>query len=196
MSYYVSKAYALANQNDTRHIREITRYLSLDSTDKILEIGCGRGFVAQKVQQLVPETYGVDVNPQCIENGVANNLQVMDAGKLEFKDQHFDKVYSFHTIEHVPDPRDMLSEIGRVLKPGGRALLVYPAEPIRGLFSIPAACVIFKNPLRARRIHLHKIRPRKIQEMINDSNLKHIESTFSFFTTPQYFTVLEKEAVT
>ena len=189
---YISKTYALINKKDKRHLQEVLKYLVPRREEKILEIGCGRGFVVRELQNVSPETYGIDVNPNSIEHGVSSNLKAMDAERLEFDDASFDKLYSFHVIEHVQNIRKALEEMERVLRPGGRMLLVYPAEPIRGLFSIPAAVVLFKNPFRAREVHLRKLNPKRIQELIAGTKLEHKESKFSFFSSPQYFTVLQK----
>ena len=189
---YTSKAYALINKKDKRHLQEVLKYLVPRREEKILEVGCGRGFVVRELQNITPDVYGIDLNPNAIEHGVTTNLMVMHAERLEFDDATFDKLYSFHAIEHIPDIKKALEEMERVLRPGGRALLVYPAEPIRGLFSIPAAVILFKNPFRAREVHLHKLNPKRIQELIQGTKLEHQESKFSFLSSPQYFTVLQK----
>ncbi|MDO8655261.1 MAG: methyltransferase domain-containing protein [bacterium] len=189
---YTSKTYALINKKDKRHLKEVLKYLVPRREEKILEVGCGRGFVVRELQNVTPDVYGIDVNPNSIEHGVANNLRVMNAEHLEFDDATFDKLYSFHAIEHIPNIKKALEEMDRVLRPGGRALLVYPAEPIRGLFSIPAATILFKNPLRTREVHLHKLNPKRIQNLLGGTKLEHKESKFSFFSSPQYFTVLQK----
>ena len=192
MTSYTSRAYALVNREDKRHEKEVVEYLDPQSDDHILEIGCGRGFITKKIQKVASHTYGVDVNPESIANGVTDQLRQMSAEDLEFPDESFDKVYSFHTIEHIPHPKKMLREVARVLKPGGKALIVYPAEPIRGLFSIPAALVMFKNPFRTREIHLHKLNPQKVQELAEENGLQHVRSKFSWLSFPQYFTVFKK----
>ena len=46
-------------------------------------------------------------------------LVQMDAGQMRFADASFDFVYSFNVFEHIPDPRAVLRDIRRVLKPGG-----------------------------------------------------------------------------
>ena len=189
---YTSRAYALLNKDDKRHVKEIQQFLDPRREDKILEIGCGRGFLTKRIQEISPHTYGIDVNPAAIALGVAENLSVMDSQNLDFEDSSFDKVYSYHTIEHVSEPQKMFKEIERVLRPGGKVLLVYPAEPIRGMFSMVAALIIFKNPFRAREIHLHKFNPKKIQDMLRDSKLEYVESNFSLLSSPQYFTILQK----
>lgn len=190
---YISKVYGQLNRGHKLHVQEVRKRLDPRQEDKILEIGCAKGQVVRAVQDLAPETYGVDVNPQAIEQGVTRNLQVMSADKLEFPDESFDKVYSFHTIEHVQDPREVLSEIGRVLRPGGKVLLVYPAEPVRGLFSVVASFIMFKHPFEARNIHLHKLTPKKLQKLLSGTGLAHAESGFSLVKGPEFFTVLRKQ---
>ncbi len=83
----------------------------------------------------------------------------------------------------------------RVLVPGGRILLVYPAEPIRGLYAMPGAWLGFGNPLLARRLHVHKFTPRRIRALAARCGLVHVESAFDFLITPQFMTLLEKPVV-
>lgn len=191
---YDSENYAMINRpvETERHARRILRYLRPLSTDRLLEVGCGRGWLTRRVQQIAPATYGIDVNPKSIAHAVAPRLAVMDAVDLHFDDEQFDKVYSFHAIEHIVDADDALREMHRVLIPGGRILLVYPAEPIRGLYAMPGAWLGFGNPLLARRLHVHKFTPRRIRDVASRCGLRHVESAFDFFITPQFMTVLEK----
>jgi SAM-dependent methyltransferase len=119
----------------------------------------------------------------------------MDAQSLAFEDESFDKLYSFHCIEHIPDLPRALREMDRVLRPGGRVLLVYPAEPIRGLYVVPTALILFGNALRAREIHLHRLWPSKIDRMLGGTSLAITETTLDFLLTPQFITVLEKVTV-
>lgn len=190
---YNSKAYALLNRGYKRYLKNVIQHLNPRREDKILEIGCARGAVVREMQNIAPETYGIDVNKEAIQHGLARNLVVMSADKLQFENERFDKVYSFHTIEHVPQIKNMLSEVERILKPGGKALLVYPAEPVRGLFSIVASLVMFKHPFCARQIHVHKLTPKKIQQLIVGTALEHRESGFSLRNWPEFFTVLTKQ---
>lgn len=189
---YNSKRYALVNKGDNHLFKMVVKYLKPKPRDKILEIGCGRGFLTKKMQSLAKDTIGIDINPEAISFGVTSSLKVMDATKLGFPINSFDKIYSCHTIEHIPDLEKLFKEVERVLKPKGRALLVYPWELVRGIGAIGASTIIFKNPFLCRRIHLHKLNPKKIEKIISKFKLRCIESHFSLFKFPQYFTLLEK----
>ncbi|MEP6999911.1 MAG: class I SAM-dependent methyltransferase [bacterium] len=191
---YDSENYAMLNRpiETGRHARRIQRYLNPASSDRLLEIGSGRGWLTQRMQQTCPATYGIDVNPKSIAHGVAENLAVMDAVALRFDDEQFDHVYSFHAIEHIVAAADAISEMQRVLVPGGRILLVYPAEPIRGLYAMPGAWIGFGNPFLARELHVHKFTPLKIRRLGEQCGLRHVESALDLLITPQFMTVLEK----
>jgi Methylase involved in ubiquinone/menaquinone biosynthesis len=191
---YDSENYAMLNRpiETGRHARRIERYLRPRIGDRVLEVGCGRGWLTQRMQERYPGTYGVDVNPRSIAHGVAANLAVMDAVDLDFDDAQFDCVYSFHAIEHIVDAEAALREMRRVLTPTGRILLVYPAEPIRGLYAMPGAWIGFGNPFLARKLHVHAFTPRKIGRLAAACGLAHVESALDLLITPQYITVLEK----
>jgi SAM-dependent methyltransferase len=192
---YKSKQYAMLNKpiEIGRHLERVRRYLQPERDDHVLEIGCSRGFLIDRVRrELAPATIGVDLNPEAIANAITDNIWAMDAQSLGFEDETFDKIYSFHCIEHIPDLTCAFREMDRVLKPGGRILLVYPAEPIRGLYVVPTAIILFGNALRAREIHLHKLWPAKIERMLTGTKLAVVGSGLDLLLTPQFMTVLEK----
>lgn len=190
---YTSKLYAFLQPANPTYFGRVRKYLDPKPQEKILEIGCGRGHTVKKVQRIAPYTFGIDLNSKAIQNGVAKNLQVMNAESLEFQDNTFDKIYSFHTIEHIPNIAKALNEMIRVLKPGGKIMLVYPAEPVRGMFAMFAAAVLLKNPFRAREIHLHKLSPATIQQLIPGVPFEHVKSYFSAFWSPEFRTILRKK---
>jgi SAM-dependent methyltransferase len=194
---YSSQAYALLNTpiEVGRHLRRVRDFLEPEAADRILEIGCGRGYLTREVRCLAPATTGIDVNPQAVSNAVARGLRVMDARRLAFDDATFDKIYSFHVIEHIIDLGVAFAEMDRVLAPGGRVLLVYPAEPIRGLYVVPTALRVYGNPMRARDLHVHRLSPRRLGAFLRGTRLHVEQSALHLLLTPQFITVLRKEAV-
>jgi ubiquinone/menaquinone biosynthesis C-methylase UbiE len=98
---------------------------------RILEVGCGRGVGLP----LILETFhaatadGIDLDPAQIERArkrVASQfdgrivLHVGSVTKLAFADESFDAVFDFGILHHVPAWQAGVSEIRRILKPGGR----------------------------------------------------------------------------
>ena len=191
---YDSEDYAMLNRplETERHARRVMRFLSPQRHDRLLEVGCGRGWLTQRIQQLCPATWGVDVNPRSIAHAVTGQMSAMDAVSLEFDDAQFDHVYSFHAIEHIVEAEAALREMRRVIRPGGRILLVYPAEPIRGLYAMPGAWIGFGNPFLARELHVHRFTPARITALADRCGLTHLRSALDLFLTPQFMTVLAR----
>jgi ubiquinone/menaquinone biosynthesis C-methylase UbiE len=54
----------------------------------------------------------------------------VDITAVDFPHEYFDLLIANHVLEHVPDDRRAMSEIFRVLKPGGRAVLQTPFSPV------------------------------------------------------------------
>jgi 2-polyprenyl-3-methyl-5-hydroxy-6-metoxy-1,4-benzoquinol methylase len=104
----------------------------------ILEIGCGRGGFAcwLMAQQPAPSKFiAMDYAPAAVEwgrryaerKGVQGiEWDVADIQAIPQPADSFDFVISCETIEHVPDPQRAVSELVRILKPGGQLLLTTP----------------------------------------------------------------------
>ena len=91
--------------------------------DKILDIGCGKGFLLYEMSLLVPgvEIYGIDISGYAIANSkeeIRDRLQNGNANQLPFPDDHFDLVYSITTLHnlHNYDLDSALHEMERVGK--------------------------------------------------------------------------------
>ena len=81
-----------------------------------IEIGSGSGLL----RNLLPDVFLSDVTPL-----LWNDLAA-DCMNLPFKTGMVDCVFVFDMLHHAPDPHHFLEEAGRVLKPGGRVLLIEP----------------------------------------------------------------------
>lgn len=98
----------------------------------VLEIGCGMGIDLAELARMGVAVTGVDLSPKSIElarhyfrmTGLQADLRVGNAECLEFADGTFGAVYSFGVLHHTPDTEKALSEVHRVLRPGGTAFLM------------------------------------------------------------------------
>ena len=184
--------YAKSQRWDRGHLRTIRRHLDPGPGMRILEIGSGRGYLTRWLDEAGATATGVDVNGEVASRSVARDIRVMHVERLEFPDAEFDAIVAIHAIEHFPDIGSAFLEMARVLRPGGRALFVYPAEPIRGLFAVPDAIIIHRNPFRARELHRQKLRPSKVRALAAGAGLEHVHSEFQVLSSPQFATVLQK----
>jgi SAM-dependent methyltransferase len=183
--------YALTQRWDAQHLATIRRLLDPQPGTRILEVGSGRGHLTSQLDRLGAIATGVDANPAAADHALARDIRVMNVERLEFADDEFDQLVSVHAIEHFPNLAGAFAEMARVLRPGGRMLLIYPWEPIRGVGAVPDAITLYRNPFRARQMHLQKPRPGMVRKLAEDVGLTHVHTEFKIFW-PQFTTLLHK----
>jgi len=100
---------------------------------RLLDLGCGTGFILGLAKDLFSELHGVDVTQAMLDKVDCSSgnifLHKAPAEKLPFPDQAFDLVTSYSFIHHVFDTQAVLREAHRVLRPGG--MLYIDLEPNR-----------------------------------------------------------------
>jgi len=189
MQDYDSKRYALVNRWDPTHLSRIDRLLPLRAGERVLEIGCGSGHLTGRLANRGVDIVGIDANPNAPEVAGMDRVVHMRAESLEFDDASFDSIISVHAIEHIPRIDDAFREMARVLRPQGRALFIYPAEPIMGLYAIPTSIILYKSPFKARTVHCHKIWPSKLRRMTSPLGWFETHHEFNLVKSPQFISV-------
>lgn len=92
------------------------------------DIGCSSGEMLHMVKKLGLRVAGVELNPRTAGIALANGLDIK-IGTLEstkVSAHTYDYVLMGDLIEHVPDPRGLVFEAGRILKTGGQAIIITP----------------------------------------------------------------------
>lgn len=103
-------------------------YLPLTEPARLLDVGCGNGQRLEMFQAHGWEVEGQDVDADALMEATRRGLTVHlgELADVGLPPDSFDVVTMNHVIEHVHDPRSLLRECLRVLKPGGRFVLVTP----------------------------------------------------------------------
>jgi SAM-dependent methyltransferase len=103
--------------------RAMIDHYQIKSGDKILDVGCGKGFLLYEITLLVPgvEVHGLDISSYAIKHckeEIKESIQLGNANSLPYADKEFDLVYSLNTLHnlHNYDLDRALREIERVGK--------------------------------------------------------------------------------
>jgi len=112
---------------------ETIRHLDLSVSEKVLDIGCGPGFLCERMCEIVGRdgaVVGIDISEDLValcnrrEHPIWLSYEVGDATKLNQSDASFDVVVCTQVAEYIADVDSVLSEAYRVLKPSGRAIFM------------------------------------------------------------------------
>lgn len=90
-------------------------------TNKILDVGCGRGWFLQEAKKRGWEVYGTEYSKAAIKACINNGIEVKE-GELElsfFQNSKFDVITSFEVIEHINNPNKEIKLIAELLRKGG-----------------------------------------------------------------------------
>ncbi len=108
-------------------------FIPLESGKTILDFGCGNGVILKEMTVLNPEAryIGIDVSGTALEMAkkklpTAVFYKVGDGEKIPLGDKSVDFIFSSEVLEHIYDVENAVSELQRILKPGGKFLLTVP----------------------------------------------------------------------
>jgi SAM-dependent methyltransferase len=111
-------------------------HVQIGKSFTILDVGCGGGRTIAKLAALAPEgkVYGIDYSAESVAASRRENASAIAEGRVEieqapvshlpFPDDRFDLVTAVETQYYWPHPVEDMREIRRVVKPGGRVLLI------------------------------------------------------------------------
>ena len=97
----------------------------------VLDIGCGRGLYLIALRKMGWKVSGIEIDAdsaKCAREQYGLSVRTGPAEEAlgEFADKQFDVVTMWHVLEHLFDPSGVLSEVHRILKPGGILMLEVP----------------------------------------------------------------------
>jgi ubiquinone/menaquinone biosynthesis C-methylase UbiE len=112
------------------------KHISIEKHYTILDVGCGGGMTVHRLAGIATEgkVYGIDISEECVAVSRRTNKQLIKMGRVEirhgsvsclpFADDMFDLVTAVDSHYYWPDLVADLQEVLRVLKPGGRLVII------------------------------------------------------------------------
>lgn len=145
----------------------LDRLESLRGEGRLLEVGCASGLLLKRARERGWSVTGVELSPEAVAQARARGLTVHQ-GTLHdaaFAHASFDLVFLGDVLEHVPDCRETLREVERVLVPGGHVMVRGPITTHSlarraGLFlyGVAGKAIVLREPP----YHLWEFRPRSL----------------------------------
>lgn len=137
-----------------------------------LDVGCASGYMISEISQEFPkaEYFGVDIYDKAIKYAKkvypTINFSVASADRLPFKNDYFDLIIFYETIEHVENPQECLEEIKRVLKKHGKLIVTMDS----GSFLFRLVWFIWEKTTGKiwQGAHLHPFNHNQLEKIIKD----------------------------
>lgn len=149
-----------------------------------LDVGCASGFMVSEIAKSFPKAnyFGIDVYDKAViaarKNYPQIKFKIASADKLPFKDNSFDLILFYETVEHVEDPAQCLKEIKRVLKKNGTLILTMDS----GSWLFRIVWFVWENTKGKiwQGAHLHPFHHQELEELIKKANFKIQQKLFTF----------------
>jgi SAM-dependent methyltransferase len=152
--------------------------LDAKKDEKILDLGCGEGTLANEIQNKGAKVIGIDLSENMVSKAKENGIEafVMGVTDLQFEEETFDKVFSNAVLHWVKDLNTSASEISRILKKDGKFVAEFGGfgninslcEAMEEVFSTHSDFGEFNNPWNF-------VRPEKYEDILINNGFK-IES--------------------
>lgn len=106
-------------------------FLAAGPGPEVLNGGAGQGTLSRRLAELGFQVTSTDVSPETVEllQRATGRAYKADLTSLPFEDESFDAAVLAEVLEHIEDDQLALSEVHRVLRPGGVLALSVPANP-------------------------------------------------------------------
>ena len=132
MQNYLKTTYSLKRAPKSNYPEQLVKYLAdrfnLSQGMTLLELGCGRGDFLKQFRKIGMKCCGIDRDIAAKEYSPELDIRIADLAveKFPFEDNSIDIIYHKSVIEHFYSPDHLMKQSFRVLKPGGKLIILTP----------------------------------------------------------------------
>jgi len=159
-------------------INKLRSHDLLKPTTKILDVGCGAGFLSNELAKLNLDITGVDLSEDSLRVAMKFDqtktvkYKTADAYHLPFPENTFDVLTAMDFLEHVENPGDIIKEFSRVLKTGGIFIFhTFNRNPIAYFVVIKLVEWLVKNTPKHMHIIRLFIKPAELAKYCQDAGM-------------------------
>lgn len=182
---FLARTMFVFRRTELKHVCEI---LEKEKGKRILDYGCNTGFLLKMINKRCPsnELCGADINPYALDYAKKKypNFSFFRIDGKFFENEKFDVVIVSHVLEHVHEREKFLSNLDKILKNGGKLIVLVPQERIRGdatvfqlLYNL--ICFRFVNP------HVVKLNYQDMEELLSRHNFKINSHSYTNYFFPR-----------
>jgi 2-polyprenyl-3-methyl-5-hydroxy-6-metoxy-1,4-benzoquinol methylase len=140
---------------------------------KVLDVGCGEGISLEKLTGMFGQAEGIDLDPVNVEICRREGLSARQASvyDLPYPTSEFDSCLFSEVIEHLERPELAFENLARVIRSGGRLVVVYPVD--RAMFLARVICLRLREA-RFDPGHLHQWRAEEIRHLMRQTGFRPV----------------------
>lgn len=163
---------ATRRASEERRFEALVRQLALRAGERVLDMGCGSGWLAERCRRKGARVWAADIALLGVAGARQRfpqvpHYQVADIYHLPFRNESFDAAVLSEVAEHLEDVDRGLAELARLLRPGGRLLVSVPYRE-----TIVEHLCIHCNQLTPANAHLHSFDVPKLTAYLQRAGLE------------------------
>jgi 2-polyprenyl-3-methyl-5-hydroxy-6-metoxy-1,4-benzoquinol methylase len=178
----------------------------LESSNVVLDYGCGTGTTACEIANNVKEIYGIDISPKMIEiskrKASEKNIKniIFAEGDIfdeKLKKESYDRILAFNMLHTILNPESAVQRINELLKPDGLFISITPClgDKMSFLIGLQIQLVQVMCKIGIIPVPIRRVKSSDLDELIINGNFLNIDTEKIYKGASSYFMVSKKKDV-
>jgi ubiquinone/menaquinone biosynthesis C-methylase UbiE len=176
----------------------------LESTNVVLDYGCGTGTTACEIAKDVKEIYAIDISSKMIEiskgKAAEKNIENItfaegDIFDKKLREESFDRILAFNMLHTIPNPENAAQRINELLKPDGLFISITPClgDKMSFLVGLQIRLVQIMCKIGIIPVPIRRIKSSDLDDLITNEYFQTVDSEKIYKGATSYFMVAKKK---